>query len=78
MEHQAWLLLRHKYNHTNPRKQIYVDVVLVFLLLTLNTFHTFSSASIVDFDQLNDSWVIFWCFYINFEHNRHINLIGVF
>ena len=29
------------------------DVVLVFLLLTLNIFHIFSSVSIVDFDQVN-------------------------
>ena len=26
--------------------------------LTLNIFHTFSSASIVDFEQVNFSWVI--------------------
>ena len=44
------------------------DVVLVFLLLTLNIFHTFLSVSIVDFEQVNVSrvalynnsnWV--WC-----------------
>ena len=33
-------------------------VVLVFLLLTLNIFHTFSSAFIVDFEQVNVSWDI--------------------
>ena len=30
------------------------DVVLVFLLLTLNTFHTFCNASIVDCEQVNN------------------------
>ena len=29
----------------------------MFLLLTLNVFHTFSSVSIVDFKQVNFSWV---------------------
>ena len=34
-----------------------IDFVLVFLLLTLNIFHTFfSSVSIVDFEQVNISW----------------------
>ena len=28
-----------------------------FLLLTLNIFHTFSSVSIVDFEQVNVGWV---------------------
>ena len=32
------------------------DVVLVFLFLILNIILTFSSVSIVDFQQLNDSW----------------------
>ena len=46
-------------NHKNTSKLTIklqndtTDVVLVFLLLTLNIFHTFSSLSIVDFDQLN-------------------------
>ena len=35
-----------------------VDVILVFLLLTLNIFHTFSSVPVVDFKQVNVSWVI--------------------
>ena len=35
----------------------YIDVVLVFLLLTSNIFRTFSSVSIVDFEQVNVSWV---------------------
>ena len=33
------------------------DIVLVFLLLTLNIFHSFFSASIVDFEQVNVCWV---------------------
>ena len=32
-------------------------VVLVSLLLTLNIFHTFSSVSIVNFEQVNTGWV---------------------
>ena len=34
------------------------DVVLVFLLLTLNIFHNFSYVSTVHFEQVNVSWVI--------------------
>ena len=34
------------------------DVVLVFLMLTLNIFHTFFSVSLVDFEQVNVSWLI--------------------
>ena len=37
-----------------------VDVVLVFLLLTLKYFTTFSSVSI-DFEQVNVSWVTEQC-----------------
>ena len=33
-----------------------IDIVLVFLLLTLYIFHTFSSVSIVDFEQVDVSW----------------------
>ena len=33
------------------------DIVLVFLLLTLNTFRFFLSVSIVDFEQVNVSWL---------------------
>ena len=41
-----------KYTGTNV-----IGVVLVFLLLTLNIFHTsFYSFSIVDFEQVNVSW----------------------
>ena len=31
------------------------DIVFVYLLLPLNTFHTFSSVSAVDFEQVNIS-----------------------
>ena len=34
------------------------DVVLVFLLLTLNIFHTIFIVSIVDFEQVNINWVV--------------------
>ena len=34
------------------------DVVLVFLLLTLNIFTPFSTVSIVDFEQVNFSWIL--------------------
>ena len=45
-----------KYNQNEQLKtpERRMDVVLVFLL-TLNKFHTFSTVSIVDFEQLN-SW----------------------
>ena len=33
------------------------DLVLASLLLTLNIFHTLSSVSSVDFEQVNLSWV---------------------
>ena len=33
-----------------------VNVTVVFLLLTLNTLHTFFSVSIVNFEQKNVSW----------------------
>ena len=33
------------------------DLILVFLLLCLNLFHTFFSISIADFEQVNVSWV---------------------
>ena len=36
------------------------DVVLVFLLLILNIFHTFFSVSIVDFEQVNACWKMIW------------------
>ena len=35
------------------------DVVLVFLLLTLNIIITFSSVSIFDFEEVSDNWASF-------------------
>ena len=34
----------------------FIDVVLVFVLLTFNTFYTFYSVFAVDFEQVNASW----------------------
>ena len=33
-----------------------IDVVLMFLLLTLDIFHTFFGISIADFEHVNVSW----------------------
>ena len=46
--------------HLSPDNiYLYINVIiLVFLLLTLNIFHTFFSVFIVDFGQVNDSWEI--------------------
>ena len=41
-------------NLLKNRKEV---VVLVFLLLTLNIFHTFFSVSMVDYEQVNVWWV---------------------
>ena len=38
-------------------KDGFIDVVLVFLLSTLNIFHTFSSVSIVDLEQVIVCWL---------------------
>ena len=57
--------------YKNISKSIHVDianiylfkasgVVLVFLLLTLNIFHTFYSVYIVDFEQVNVSKVVIY------------------
>ena len=57
-----------KINNRNARKRRVIiskltmkapehDVVLASLLLTLNIFHTLSSVSSVDFEQVNLSWV---------------------
>ena len=45
-------LFSHLYQFTTS------DVVLVFLLSTLNTFYTFFIVSIVVFEQVNVSWVV--------------------
>ena len=34
-----------------------IDVILVFLLLTLNTFHTFLNVLIANFKLVNINWV---------------------
>ena len=36
---------------------LFIDVVLVFLLLTLNTFHTFFYSFYCCFEQVNVTWV---------------------
>ena len=47
--------------HSRKRNKIcswrHHDVVLVFSLLTFNIFHTFSTVSIADFEQVDVSWV---------------------
>ena len=45
-----------KVNDKNTRNDV-IAVVLMFLMLTLNIFHTFSSVSVVDFEQVNVIWV---------------------
>ena len=43
----------------------FIGIVLVFCLLTLNIFHTFSyGVSIVDFEQVNINWLV--KYYIQF------------
>ena len=44
-----------KVSNKTPEREL-IDVVLVFLLLTLNNFTTFSKVSIVDFEQVNAGW----------------------
>ena len=46
-------------------------MVRVFLLLTLNIFHTFSSASIVDSEQVNVSWAETFCLSLVVRYSRH-------
>ena len=46
-----------KVNNKNTRTTL--DVILVFLLLTLNIFHTFFNVSIVNFELVNVNWVHF-------------------
>ena len=40
------------------------DVILVFLLLTMNNFTPFSSVSIIDFKQINVSWILCQIIYL--------------
>ena len=43
----------------NKHQNDFIGIVLVFCLLTLNIFHTFSyGVSIVDFEQVNLSWLV--------------------
>ena len=42
----------------NNKSIIQTLIILVFLLLTLNIFHTFFSVFIIDFEQVNVNWVI--------------------
>ena len=51
--------------------------ILLFLLLTLNIFLTFSSVSIVDFEQVNGSWGRNCC-RCRSSHLHMIYEIGVF
>ena len=45
-----------------------IDVVLVFLLLTLNRFHTHhSDISLVDYEQVNAGWVMYQIMLTNFK-----------
>ena len=54
-----------KVNNKKHQKNV-IGVVLLFLLLTLNIFHTqFSSASTTDLEQVNVSWVSFSKLHIN-------------
>ena len=43
--------------NSQQKKQNDVDDVVLFLLLTLNIFYTFSSFFMADFEQLNVNWV---------------------
>ena len=64
MSHPANITCQTNNRNTRKRNQIYskltikIDVVLVFLLLTLNIFHTFFGVPIVDFEQVTVSWVM--------------------
>ena len=55
------------------------DVVLMFLLLTLNVFTPFSSVSIVNFEHVNVSWVqdhFVILFYVSFVPcNRNVEML---
>ena len=46
-----------KVNNKDTRtKSLTIDIAVVFLLLTLNIFQTFSSVAIVDFEIVNVYW----------------------
>ena len=42
----------------NKKKKNVTDVVLVFLLLSLNKFYTLFSISIIHFEQVNVNWEV--------------------
>ena len=44
----------------NKNTRNVIDVVFVFLLLTFNMFHTFSSVSTFELEQVNVSKIRFW------------------
>ena len=49
------MLIKATIMHIHNKNNV-IDVVLVFLLLTLNIFHAFFRVSSVDFEQVNVSW----------------------
>ena len=49
------MLIKATIMHIHNKNNV-IDVVLVFLLLTLNIFHAFFSVFSVDFEQVNVSW----------------------
>ena len=48
-----------KVYNENTRTRCEIDVVLVSLFLTSTYLTYYFSVSIVDFEQVNDSWVVF-------------------
>ena len=56
---QKWCEVCSKLTIKTLNKHKKHDVVLVFLLLTLNIFHSFFSVSIVGFEQVKVSWIFF-------------------
>ena len=58
-------MLKFNKKHQND----FIGIVLVFFLLTLNIFHTFSyGVSNVAFEQVNVSWLV--KYYIQFLHEN--------
>ena len=51
------------------------DVVMVFLLLTLYILHILSTVSLVDFEQVNLSWVIFIFCRLHMYRSDHQELV---
>ena len=44
---------------TKKHQNDVIEMVLLFLLLTLNIFYTFFCVSVVVFEQINVSWAVF-------------------